>query len=391
MRYIVGVGLWLLLSLSATSAAQFSGVNDFTKSLSIELSKQVSFPDGIKSMVVHFCKTIMPMTSVLDYGDANSAYMFDPKQSMFLYVLCSDLWVGGSVLADETRYDSIKLRTWEQYGITTQDKYETEWICAPWGGLQFCNIPQQFFSVYNKIMSTYVDMFQAQIYAANMPWDSTKAKAEAFTDKYLVGLKLCPDGNCVYPTSQKRLEKYIKNGENLWSSVDVINTKKFSEKLKTDAVTSACKNQPGTSNPSVNTSSYSVLYCAFAPNQSNPYKSFLNLVMQEHFFYRLFLTYYDYVIQTDHTVLPDQYREVSARNAKKLAISQSMQNYISWSKQALWMSLTMVQELRVTFPLHIGLLIYYEDLYRLRKELLKMVTPLYTLYDKLRNVQKADQ
>lgn len=54
------------------------------------------------------------------------------------------------------------------------------------------------------------------------------------------------------------------------------------------------------------------------------------------------------------------------------------------------MSLSMLHELRVTFPLHIGLLVYYEDLFRLRKELIKAVTPLYTLYDKLKNVQKSD-
>jgi len=49
-----------------------------------------------------------------------------------------------------------------------------------------------------------------------------------------------------------------------------------------------------------------------------------------------------------------------------------------------------LREMAVTFPIHIGLLIYYEDLYRLRKELVKMVTPLYTLSEKLRNVQKKD-
>lgn len=112
--------------------------------------------------------------------------------------------------------------------------------------------------------------------------------------------------------------------------------------------------------------------------------------MQEHFFYRLFLTYYDYVIQTDRTIFPDQYREASALSAKRLMVSQSIGNYVSWSKQALGMSLGMLHELRITFPLHIGLLAYYEDLFKLRKELIKAVTPLYTLHDKLKNVQKPE-
>lgn len=47
----------------------------------------------------------------------------------------------------------------------------------------------------------------------------------------------------------------------------------------------------------------------------------------------------------------------------------------------------MLRELHMTFPLHIGFLKYQEDLLGLRKELAKSMTPLYTLYDKLRNAQ----
>jgi hypothetical protein len=128
-RYIVGICLSVLLSIGASSAASVLTAPVFTKQLSLDLSKQVSFSDsdgGIKSMVKHFCSTILAMPPVLDYGPSTSAYLFDPKQSMFLYVLCDDLKVTGSALADDTKYDFIKRRTWEQYGITTQDKYETE-------------------------------------------------------------------------------------------------------------------------------------------------------------------------------------------------------------------------------------------------------------------------
>jgi hypothetical protein len=217
MRYIVGICLSIVLSLTAASAASLSGSTDFAKELSNQLSTKVNFSNGIKTMVQHFCRTIMAMPPASSNGTLNSTYLFDPKQSMFLYVLCSDLkeW-SLSLLADETKYDFIKRRTWEQYGITIQEKHETEWICNPLGGLQFCNIPQQFFRVYNDIMSTYIDMFQAQIYGANLDGDSAKARTEEFTKKYLVWLDICPDGNCTYPTTQKRLEKYVKNGQNLW-------------------------------------------------------------------------------------------------------------------------------------------------------------------------------
>ncbi len=182
MRYIVGICLSIVLSLVTASAATISvpsptSSDVFSKTLALELSTQVSFPGDIKSMVKHFCSTIMSMPAISSNGPITSAYLFDPKQSMFLYVLCGDLKVWGSDLGDENKYDFIKRRTREQYGITIQDKHETEGICAPGWGLQFCNIPQQFFRVYNDIMSTYIDMFQAVIYGANLEWDSAKVKA----------------------------------------------------------------------------------------------------------------------------------------------------------------------------------------------------------------------
>jgi hypothetical protein len=95
-RYIVGICLGLLLS-TAASFAETVSVNIFTKNLTEQLSEKsvggkVGFPDGIKTMVQHFCRTVMAMDPVLDYGaNADTSYLFDPKQSMFLYVLCSDL------------------------------------------------------------------------------------------------------------------------------------------------------------------------------------------------------------------------------------------------------------------------------------------------------------
>ena len=63
---------------------------------------------------------------------------------------------------------------------------------------------------------------------------------------------------------------------------------------------------------------------------------------------------------------------------------------MAWTDDAVQLSMKMIREMYATFTIHIGLLIYYEDLYRLRQELGKVVTPMYTLYDKLRNVQAKD-
>ncbi len=44
--------------------------------------------------------------------------------------------------------------------------------------------------------------------------------------------------------------------------------------------------------------------------------------------------------------------------------------------------------MQATFPVHIGLLAYYEDVLEFRKALVKIYTPIHQLYYKLRNVQQ---
>lgn len=92
----------------------------------------------------------------------------------------------------------------------------------------------------------------------------------------------------------------------------------------------------------------------------------------------------------ERRLLGDEYTELSRSTEKTADIVAKTQQHIAWTQDAVDMSMRSLREMAATFPIHIGLLIYYEDLYRLRKELVKMVTPLYTLSDKLRNVQKKD-
>jgi len=70
-------------------------------------------------------------------------------------------------------------------------------------------------------------------------------------------------------------------------------------------------------------------------------------------------------------------------------ISQTQQEMV-WTDEAVFLSFKTLRDMYQTFPIHIALLAYYENLYDLRKQMAKIVTPLYTLYDKLRNVQTAN-
>jgi hypothetical protein len=49
---------------------------------------------------------------------------------------------------------------------------------------------------------------------------------------------------------------------------------------------------------------------------------------------------------------------------------------------------TTINNIRATFPLHIWLQIYYEDVVWFRKSLAKIYTPIHQLNYKLRNIQE---
>jgi hypothetical protein len=61
-----------------------------------------------------------------------------------------------------------------------------------------------------------------------------------------------------------------------------------------------------------------------------------------------------------------------------------------WSKDALSLSLKMMRDTYMAFPFHIGFSMYQEDLDGFAKAVARIAPPIYTLYDKLRNVQKPE-
>lgn len=64
-----------------------------------------------------------------------------------------------------------------------------------------------------------------------------------------------------------------------------------------------------------------------------------------------------------------------------------MNTELSRAKDSLDASLNILQEAYITYPIHIGYLMYLESLNAFGVSLAKIATPVYTLYDKLRNVQ----
>ncbi|GHV25683.1 hypothetical protein FACS1894176_04810 [Bacteroidia bacterium] len=110
---------------------------------------------------------------------------------------------------------------------------------------------------------------------------------------------------------------------------------------------------------------------------------FTNFLVNEYLNYRLFTDFYINRLRSVHpTNQTDQ--EKTAHLIELNAIIQQREMF----ETALQTSLKDLQEISTTYPLHIGLVLYQEEALKFRdKYAAKLVTPLYTLYEKLRNVQ----
>ena len=104
---------------------------------------------------------------------------------------------------------------------------------------------------------------------------------------------------------------------------------------------------------------------------------FVNLIYNELQWYAIFSTYY-WQILSQREEMVDSIR------------SEYMQSF-AWPEKFIKLTEETISDLNditVTFPIHVVLTAFQEDLLYVRdKYLVKLVTPFYCLYHKLRNVQ----
>jgi hypothetical protein len=104
------------------------------------------------------------------------------------------------------------------------------------------------------------------------------------------------------------------------------------------------------------------------------------LIYNELAYYRLFQNYYLLSLEVN--------KQFSDQTEKTLFAQKTIfDNQYAWHQQALSRSIRMFRDIAAAYPLHIGFLIYQEDLALFGKQLATLVSPLYSLYNKLRNVQ----
>lgn len=373
----------------ANSTANF---NEFSTKIQQELSLQdtrtKAAPLVVREKIFqNFC-TVMNKISISGvlprYVNTDTKLYYNPQQSVFIHILCSPYGLFsdfGQVNQDPKTY--FFKDDWITLGIHGKDKKNDKLQdnkCRPDFAMTDCDIPKEFTDILHRILNDMFDIKQSQLYGGITQADDSKERFNDLTKKYFVWHELCPDKKCNYPKTENRLLAYFKKAEWLLKKLDIINLDHINDQLKSGYFDCTYPFKP----------TYNLVVCWFWSEKSASLEQFIAMIENEIFFYRLFMAHYMWWIQAERRLLNEKDSWLNTSIEKTAEIIAKTQQQIAWTQDAVDMSMRSLREMATTFPIHIGLLIYYEDLYRLRKELVKIVTPLYTLSEKLRNVQKKD-
>jgi len=179
---------------------------------------------------------------------------------------------------------------------------------------------------------------------------------------------------CSHPLTYKYLKEKLKEVLQLKNNLKLINSQWFDNLPENSLRRKAFSH---------NTSS-----------NSTDVKNFYNILLNEYFWYSRWLNYYKFVIITkwgwvlSWIRLNEKFANVKFDYQKE---ADFINDELVRSWKAITMSIRILKNIERTFPIHIGLVAYFEDLINFRKKFVQLFTPFHQLYYKLRNVEDLDR
>lgn len=385
MKNVSKIIVWIILTLSTMTVCFSADANIKSGCSEINISKlntTISPEKWIKELTNIFCSA-MDWQKCKDITD-NSVLpdYFDPNQSVFLTILCNSInheWYTNTWFLNKTNFlDFIP---------TSKNK---TYCRADWT-MNKCDYAYYLPNIFNEIMNDMFSIAQARFFWISKLDDKAEDVANKFSLNNIPWLKLwlCDPTNTYYKTTCKNLKWYVESARTILKKTDIINISLLQEEPEgLDCLSSFSDN---------------ILYCGLLWESST--YGFINAVYNEYFWYSLFMWYYTLKLDSDikqerwydnvKTMTlqgnpPKEYRDPEniLEYAEKIEEQMTMiEQQLFKSKQAITESLKSITELKSSFPLHIWLLMYQEDVKLFMQEIYKIYSPIRTLYDKFRNVQ----
>ncbi len=403
---IVSIYFFIVFLYTIQINANYFNIGKFADSLYTEEFKHtgrysIDISTNSKNyMIKNFCEKVFENYSTDDWVNQTSivvikanAYKNEeirkieeklvPSNSIFLYYLCND--IHGS----------------KRFDVKTIKKYVNPKKYTYWNNSFWCNIKNSMlkcklwnytFDMIKQIMNELFNIKQSTIYwvkTDNLTDNETginiSYQINNYTEERFFGTILCDknwefDKTCNYPKTYRKLKTFQKKSYKLLNSLNLIKKweliKRYKYFQKKDLHWETIEDD-------------SFLFWLLWEDYS--FSSFNDIIFNELFFYNLFQQYYidclsydpkNFVYTTNWDNLDKKYiiakTEMYEIEKNIWKINQTTKKTMDW-----------LLEIKSSFPIHIGFLMYYEDLFNIRKNFVKTLTPMYTLYNKLQNVQKA--
>lgn len=346
--------------------------------VSTDPSNDNSGPRNLEGLIFSYCASVLVNNT--SHVDSRSSFIFSPNQSSFVYLLCKNIHPNSSLFftgkienfaAYFKESDFAKL----DLPVKNDQKY-----------LAYLYVDDLF----NSLIKEYFTIKQADVYGLQTD-NETKSPIETqvnnFSASYFNGINICDKSQNLWKHFTKTctyMTQYLRKQKRMFNDLNILSASGMHNDYASLAATT-CSDLGKTN------SSYNIILCGLRwdPTQKS-LSPFINLVYNELFYYNLFVEYYGMQVKKNPTLFKDSTMEawVWTIITQQTSRINEMKTELIFSKQALEISIRMLRNAYVTFPLHIWFLMYRESLQDFGQAIAKIATPVYTLFGmKFKGVQ----
>ncbi len=326
------------------------------------LDQNMKFTDtniSVKSIIDRYCFSVLENN--LEYSDLS----YKANESAFVYIICSNI---NKKYSD--KFENIKdYFTWTSFKSLGIKQYSPDGkidYCNPAkSNMNKCNIPEKFSEILKIVINEYTNLKQSSMYGITKKIENS-SQIEGFANDFGRNhfyTEICnsPKSSISYSKSCNIVKSYIQSSSRILDNLKILDKETIYKEEKDN-----------------------LIYNWVIKHSDTIFIDFTNTIYNELFFLRLFIDYYGLVISSNPNVLDTTTWEWLKQITK-------FNNEFTRIQKSISMTTRSLRDLYIAFPLHIWLVMYYEDVLKLGKELQWISSPIYNLYDKFRNVQKPSK
>jgi hypothetical protein len=394
-----------------------------------------SYPKERFAIVTQFCDSILRIKKNKEHNEKevcfeNGGYLYDPRQSLFVYSLCANMDKRSDIpkhiwqykdhfaLTYKDRESPVDIQSFLKdidlntiWWIPKQSTLDNPLInhsCDPkWplgkNPMQSCNFSKIIAQIMENVMNDYTNFATAAIFGYRY-WVEEEQREKAikeFVERYFNGNSTdinspCNDPNiqyiqktpttfpwnkehCGHPKTYKMLDDTIIAVHKLVKDAKLLDREKVYE-------TECTFSDPGSAPQSLHACAFSSTWKVFTQTSREVFK---NLMLNEIFYYEFFVDFYTSSLAYGLHYNPPINQNLTLflqnnNNEVRTALQdkQMMRNAVFQTTRLLW-------QVYALYPIHIWLSAYYEDLIIYRNKLVAIYTPLHQLFTSLlRNAQE---